>query len=168
MPQPGLTIRQAATPQDMEEARKLFLEYAAWLKVDLCFQGFDAELAGLPGKYAPPQGRLLLARAGDEPAGCIALRPLAPGIGEVKRLYVRPAYRGRGIATRLAQELLDAARAIGYASLRLDTLAFMHEAAALYRSLGFVEIAPYYDNPLPDARYMELKLQPSPRVAPAS
>lgn len=151
-------ITHAADPAGIEQARALFLEYAAWLKVDLCFQGFDEELATLPGAYAPPQGRLLLARVRDEAAGCIALRPLEPGTGEIKRLYVRPAFRGRGIAAMLAEEVLAAARAIGYARLRLDTLAFMHAAAALYRKLGFVEIAPYYNNPLPGAVYMELVL----------
>lgn len=157
---PGLVVRQAAAPADIDAARTLFLEYAAWLKVDLCFQGFDQELATLPGKYAPPQGRLLLAGVDGALAGCIALRPLQAGTGEVKRLYVRPAFRGRGIARRLATELLAAAGAAGYASLRLDTLAFMHEAAALYRSLGFASIAPYYHNPLQGVVYMELKLAP--------
>ena len=160
MPDNGLVVWQAATPGDVQKARELFLEYAAWLKVDLCFQGFDEELAGLPGKYAPPQGRLLLASVKGELAGCVALRPLAPGTGEVKRLYVRPAFRGRGVAKKLAEELLAAAHAISYARLRLDTLAFMHEAAALYRSLGFVETAPYYDNPLPGVVYMDLELSP--------
>ena len=160
MPDNGLVVRQAATPGDVQKARELFLEYSSWLKVDLCFQGFDQELAALPGKYAPPQGRLLLASVEGELAGCIALRPLEPGIGEVKRLYVRPAFRGRGVAKKLTEELLAAAHAIGYARLRLDTLAFMHEAAALYRSLGFVDIAPYYDNPLQGVVYMELKLSP--------
>jgi len=154
----NLQIRSAAGPADIGQARALFLEYAAWLEVDLCFQGFEEELAALPGAYVPPQGRLLLARADGEAAGCIALRPLAAGIGEVKRLYVRPAFRGRGIAGMLAGEIVAAARAIGYARLRLDTLAFMHAAAALYRKLGFVEIAPYYDNPLQGVVYMELLL----------
>lgn len=153
-----LLIRQATSADDIRQARELFVEYAAWLKVDLCFQGFEQELAALPGNYAPPAGRLLLASLDGEPAGCIALRPLEPGVGEVKRLYVRAGFRGRGMAKRLAGEIVTAARAIGYASLRLDTLEFMREAAALYRSLGFVEIAPYYDNPLPGAVYMELQL----------
>jgi putative acetyltransferase len=151
-------IRSAAGPDDIAQLRALFLEYAAWLKVDLCFQDFEEELATLPGAYAPPQGRLLLALAQGKLAGCIGLRPLEAGTGEVKRLYVRPAFRRRGIAELLAVEIVEAARAMGYARLRLDTLAFMHEAAVLYRKLGFVETAPYYDNPLQGAVYMELKL----------
>jgi len=154
----NLLISEPSNPDGIQQVRALFLEYAAWLKVDLCFQGFEQELAGLPGKYAPPHGRLLLASVDGAPAGCIALRPLESAIGEVKRLYVRPEFRGRGIAKKLAAELVAAARAIGYARLRLDTLEFMRDAAALYRSLGFVEIAPYYDNPLQGAVYMELKL----------
>ena len=167
MPHPEFVVAQANTPEDIETARALFREYAAWLQVDLCFQGFDEELAGLPGKYAPPQGALLLARGGAETAGCIALRPLEAGIGEVKRLYLRPSYRGRGLARRLALELLSRARAAGYARLRLDTLASMRAASALYRSLGFLEIAPYYHNPLDGVVYMELRLAP-PHAAPAS
>jgi len=151
-------IRSAAGPGEMAQLRALFVEYAAWLKVDLCFQDFDEELATLPGAYAPPRGRLLLAQAQEELAGCIGLRPLSAATGEVKRLYVRPAFRRRGIAELLAVEIVEAARAMGYARLRLDTLAFMHEAAALYRKLGFVEIAPYYQNPLQGVVYMELLL----------
>jgi ribosomal protein S18 acetylase RimI-like enzyme len=178
MQQTEMRIEQASGDAGTAQARELFLEYAAWLKVDLCFQGFQQELDTLPGKYAPPEGRLLLAHAGGEAAGCIALRALEEsalkagaieeralkagaleaGTGEVKRLYVRPAFRGRGIARRLTAELLAAARAIGYSRLRLDTLEFMSEAAALYRSLGFVDIAPYYHNPLPGVVYMELVL----------
>lgn len=159
MPQPGLVLRQAATPEDIEAARTLILEYAAGLGVDLCFQGIEEELAGLPGAYAPPQGRLLLARVDGETAACAALRALEPGIGELKRLYVRREFRGRGIARRLAEELLAAARAAGYERLRLDTLAFMQEASALYRSLGFVQTTPYYHNPLQGVVYMELSLR---------
>lgn len=159
---PEALIREAATTADMQAARSLFLEYAAWLKVDLCFQGFERELAELPGAYAPPRGRLLLAWADGAAVACAALRPLRKeagvDIGEIKRLYVCPPQRGRGIARRLAAELIGAARTIGYGALRLDTLEFMHAAAALYRSLGFVDIAPYYDNPLAGTRYMELKL----------
>jgi len=151
-------IANAVGVADVAQARELFVEYAAWLKVDLCFQGFDEELATLPGKYAPPTGRLLLARVDGELAGCIALRPLAQGIGEVKRLYVRPAFRGRGIGSALVRELLRAALEIGYRRLRLDTLAFMREAGALYRAFGFVEIPAYYANPLAGATYMELAL----------
>ena len=168
-------IRQAATPRDIELARALFLEYAQWLKVDLCFQGFDGELATLPGAYAPPRGRLLLAGAPDEAFACIALRPLeseggcgcggegaSAGMdaltGEVKRLYVQPVHRGEGWARRLAQVLLDEARAIGYRELKLDTLSWMSPARALYASLGFRECAPYYRNPLPGVVYMSLVL----------
>ncbi len=157
-PSAAIDLRQAQTPEDLRLARELFREYADWLKVDLCFQGFDEELAGLPGKYAPPAGRLLLARADGAAAGCIALRPLEPGVGEVKRMYVRPAFRRRGIARALADALVAQARAIGYQRLRLDTLSFMRDAGALYRSLGFVEIAPYYHNPLQGTIYLELEL----------
>jgi GNAT superfamily N-acetyltransferase len=144
----------------MAEARALFEEYAAWLKVDLCFQGFAEELATLPGAYAPPRGRLLLAGPPGGAVGCIALRPLSlPGIpegtaGEVKRLYVRPAARGSGLGARLVATLIAQARAIGYRELKLDTLAFMREAQALYVRFGFAECSPYYHNPLPDTVYM--------------
>jgi GNAT superfamily N-acetyltransferase len=177
-------IRHAATARDIELARALFLEYAQWLKVDLCFQGFAQELATLPGAYAPPRGRLLLAGARDEAFACIALRSLesesgcgrgtvtptplpsaasAEGTakgptGEVKRLYVQPAHRGEGWARRLAQMLLDEARVIGYRELKLDTLAWMSPARALYSSLGFRECAPYYRNPLSGVVYMSLAL----------
>jgi GNAT superfamily N-acetyltransferase len=168
-------IRHAATLRDIELARSLFTEYAQWLKVDLCFQGFDDELATLPGAYAPPRGRLLLAGAPDDAFACIALRPLASeggcdrgggatsartdaGIGEVKRLYVQPAHRGEGWARQLARTLLDEARRIGYRELKLDTLSWMAPARALYASLGFRECVPYYHNPLPGVVYMSLAL----------
>ena len=168
-------IRYVATPRDIELARTLFVEYAQWLKVDLCFQGFDEELATLPGAYVPPLGRLLLAGAPGEAFACIALRPLVGDggcgrggeaasartdalTGEVKRLYVQPAHRGEGWARRLAQMLLDEARAIGYRELKLDTLSWMSPARALYASLGFRECAPYYRNPLPGVVYMSLAL----------
>jgi GNAT superfamily N-acetyltransferase len=174
-------IRHASTAHDVELARALFVEYAQWLKVDLCFQGFEQELAALPGAYAPPRGRLLLAGRPDEAFACIALRPLesesrcscgnvaelspvsaeAPGTwrtGEVKRLYVQPAHRGEGWAKRLAQMLLDEARVIGYRELKLDTLAWMSPARALYSSLGFRECAAYYRNPLSGVVYMSLAL----------
>jgi GNAT superfamily N-acetyltransferase len=168
------TIRHASTARDIELARGLFVEYAQWLKVDLCFQGFDEELATLPGAYAPPRGRLLLAGTPGEAFACIALRPLGggPGCGagpiapdgndgrlaEVKRLYVQPAHRGKGWGKRVARELLDEARGIGYRELKLDTLGWMSEARALYARLGFRECAPYYHNPLPGVVYMTLSL----------
>jgi putative acetyltransferase len=166
------SIRQARSARDIEDARQLFREYADWLKVDLCFQDFECELATLPGAYAPPRGRLLLAGKPGEAFGCIALRPLASGcgcgstatdkadatLGEVKRLYVQPVRRGERWGERLAQELLREARAIGYRELKLDTLAWMKEARALYARLGFRECAPYYDNPLDGAVYMSFAL----------
>jgi GNAT superfamily N-acetyltransferase len=157
-------IRAAATPADVAQARALFEEYAAWLAVDLCFQGFAEELATLPGAYAPPRGMLLLAGPPDPAVGCIALRPLADtaaaagATAEVKRLYVRPAARGTGLGRRLVQAVIDGARAIGYRELKLDTLARMAEAHALYANLGFRECAPYYHNPIPGAVYMSLTL----------
>ena len=158
---PPFRIIEARTAGDVETARALFLEYQRALGVDLCFQGFDEELATLPGKYAAPDGRLFLAKRGDAAAGCIALRRLDNESGEVKRLYVRPAFRGRGLGPMLATALVDAARAIGYRRLGLDTLADMKAARALYHALGFREIPPYYENPLPGAIYMALDLLPS-------
>lgn len=157
-------IRSASTPSDFAQARELFEEYAAWLAIDLCFQGFAEELATLPGAYAPPHGMLMLSGPPDAALGCIALRPLA-GTGsvqgataEVKRLYVRPAARGTGLGMRLVQTVIDGARAIGYRELKLDTLARMAEAHSLYANLGFRECAPYYHNPIPGAVYMSLAL----------
>jgi ribosomal protein S18 acetylase RimI-like enzyme len=138
--------------------RNLFVEYAANLDVDLCFQGFQEELDGLPGAYAPPDGRLLLAVDGDRPAGCVAIRKLEDGICEMKRLYVKWTYRGQGLGRRLAEAVIVEAKAIGYKIMRLDSLTSLTEAAGLYRSLGFVEISPYRYNPLPDAVFMELAL----------
>ena len=153
-------IRQATTTDDIERARALFVEYAQWLKVDLCFQGFAEELAALPGAYAPPRGRLLLAGTADDAFACIALRPLdRDGIAEVKRLYVRPAHRGERWGYRLAEELIAEARAIGYRELKLDTLEWMTPARALYASLGFRECGAYYDNPLASVVYMRLELK---------
>ncbi|HJZ84551.1 MAG TPA: GNAT family N-acetyltransferase [Polyangia bacterium] len=145
---------------DVATARQLFEEYAAGLGVDLSFQGFAQELAGLPGAYAPPSGRLLLLWDGDALAGCVALRPLGAGGGlcEMKRLYVRPAFRGRGLGRLLAQAVIAEARTIGYLRMRLDTLPFMGAASALYLSLGFVSIAPYRENPIPGAQFFELTL----------
>jgi ribosomal protein S18 acetylase RimI-like enzyme len=140
------------------QVRALFLEYATVTGLDLCFQDFDAELAGLPGKYAPPDGRLLIAVKDRDNAGCVALRQLDAGICEMKRLYVPPHFRGQGIGRDLATAVIAEARMIGYRTMRLDTLAGMKEAIALYRSLGFQEIAPYRYNPCADAVYLELNL----------
>ena len=154
-----IEIVPAHTPDQIEEARQLFKEYAAWLEIDLCFQNFDVELAGLPGDYAPPRGRLLLAVDGDQIAGCIALRKMADGICEMKRLFVRAAFRGKGLGRELAGNIIRNATKIGYERMRLDTLpGRMDKAIALYRELGFKEIAPYYNNPVPDAMFMELVL----------
>jgi GNAT superfamily N-acetyltransferase len=151
-------ITQAESPQSIEFARALFIEYADWLKVDLCFQGFAQELATLPGAYAPPMGRLLLAGDNDSAFGCIGLRPLdsgvAPIVGEVKRLYVQPACRHGGWGRRLVEALLAQAKAIGYRELKLDTLDWMTEARHLYASQGFRQCAQYYANPLPGVVYM--------------
>jgi putative acetyltransferase len=150
---------QAQSPEEIEIARALFREYAAGLNIDLCFQNFDQEVAGLPGNYAPPAGRLLLAIEGEQIAGCIALRPIGDGDCEMKRLYVRPEFRGKDLGKRLVTTLIDAARQIGYKRMLLDTLpGKMDQAIALYRSLGFREIAPYYNNPVAGALFMELGL----------
>ncbi len=170
---PAAALRLAATNDDIALARALFVEYAHWLQVDLCFQGFDRELATLPGAYAPPRGLLLLAGEPGGAFGCIALRPIAPldgpgagtepasgapGIGEVKRLYVQPAHRSGGWGRRLGEALITGARSIGYAELKLDTLAWMSDARRLYGTLGFRECVAYYDNPLPGVVYMSLAL----------
>jgi ribosomal protein S18 acetylase RimI-like enzyme len=154
-----MEIIQAASAGDIERVKELFREYEKSLDVDLCFQGFEQELAGLPGAYTPPRGRLLLAIDGGRPAGCVALRPLGPDACEMKRLYLRPELRGRRLGRLLADRVLAEARAIGYARMRLDTLPTMTEAIAMYRALGFAEIAPYYANPVPGALFMELALR---------
>jgi len=153
-----IRLEQATSREALDAARALFREYQAAIGVDLCFQGFEAELAALPGGYAPPAGRLLLAYQGDALAGCGALRPIGSGAAELKRMWTRPAFRGRGMARAVASALIEAARQEGYATVRLDTLEWMTAARALYASLGFREIPAYYPNPLPGVVYMELAL----------
>jgi GNAT superfamily N-acetyltransferase len=140
----------------------LFREYADWLAIDLSFQGFEAELAGLPGKYAPPDGDLMLALSpSDEPAGCVALRPIeGVAVCEMKRLYVRPAVRGHGIGGALVTAIIRSAEELGYAEMKLDTLPAMPEALALYRRFGFAEIPAYYHNPMPGTVYLSKRLSP--------
>jgi ribosomal protein S18 acetylase RimI-like enzyme len=152
------TIAAVASAADLAVARDLFLEYARSLDFSLCFQGFDEELASLPGRYAPPSGRLLLARVDDAVAGCVALRALDDGACEMKRLFVRPAFHRRGLGRALTVALIDEARAIGYAAMRLDTVPAMQAALSLYHSLGFVAIPAYTANPLPGACFLELRL----------
>jgi len=148
-----MTIRQANS-DDLDEIRAMLREYAAWLEVDLCFQNFEGELAGLPGEYQPPRGRLLIA----EQAGCVALRPLDEEICEMKRLFVRPEHRGSGLGRQLVHALIGEARSIGYRHMRLDTMPKMAGAQGLYASLGFRDIAAYRYNPEPGARFLELEL----------
>ena len=153
-----LRIEPSESLQDIAAARMLFEEYAASLGVDLGFQGFAAELANLPGDYAQPDGCLLLAREGDEPAGCIALRKIESGLCEMKRLYVRPQFRKSGLGRKLAEAIITEAKQRGYRRMLLDTMPMMQAAAALYVSLGFREIAPYRYNPVAGTKFMELKL----------
>ena len=159
---PGVVIRDAAEA-DLVTVKRLFEAYAASLGVDLCFQGFADELAALPGAYAPPRGALLLALQDGATIGCVALRPLddenGRAIGEVKRLYVVPQARGARAGRALMDALLERARTLGYDTLKLDTLATMTSARALYASLGFRECAPYYRNPLPGVTYMSRRLR---------
>jgi GNAT superfamily N-acetyltransferase len=154
-----MRIGEANTDEDVEHARTLFKEYEAGLGITLCFQNFEQELKNLPGDYAPPDGRLLLAKDKDDQiAGCIAMRKLALGICEMKRLFVRPAYRSTGLGRVLVNTLIDEARNLGYTHIRLDTLpGRMDKAIALYQSIGFVEIEPYYAS-VEGAKFMELDL----------
>jgi putative acetyltransferase len=151
-------IIPATTQAHVEAARELFLEYAAWLKLDLCFQGFQQELAELPGKYAPPHGALLLAMSGTKPVGCVALRPLKNDICEMKRLFVRPEAQGHRLGERLITAIVDEARSRNYSAMRLDTIpGKMDHAIGLYQRYGFREIPPYYENPYP-VLFLELSL----------
>ena len=152
-------IFHAEIKEQIEEARKLFLEYEAWLGIDLCFQSFKEELENLPGKYAKPSGRLLLAVFDEKIAGCVALRKLEADVCEMKRLYVRSEFRGFGIGKKLIERLIDEAQKIGYKKMRLDTLPDkMPKAVKFYRSHGFRKIAPYYDNPHKETLFMEKNL----------
>jgi len=157
-----MEIKHAVTSAEVEAVRRLFLEYETYLDVDLCFQSFQEELAGLPGKYAPPEGMLLLAWDGLESAGCGALRKFNHGICEMKRLYVKPKYRGLGLGTTLARRLIDGAVLIGYSTMLLDTLDRLKAAMKIYESLGFVRTDPYYQNPLTDVVYWKLDLTSAP------
>jgi ribosomal protein S18 acetylase RimI-like enzyme len=155
----GLEILQAESASQIASIRELFLEYAQSLGFSLCFQSFDKELADLPGDYAPPEGRLLLASLKGVPAGCVALHKMGAEICEMKRLYVRPQFRGKGLGKILAERVISEARQIGYKQLRLDTVEpMMRAAVAMYRNLGFREITPYRANPIEGALYMELQL----------
>ena len=171
----NLTFTRAESPTQISQARELFLEYAQSLGFSLCFQNFDKELAGLPGDYAPPAGRLLLAQYENQLAGCVALHKLDSGSGsefchssevsdasefcEMKRLYLRPSFRGKGLGRALAGRIIAEARQIGYRRMRLDTVEpVMKDAVAMYRRLGFKEIPPYRNNPMTGTLYMELKL----------
>lgn len=153
------SIVEALSPGDLSVVRDLLREYQRSVGVDLLFEDFEGELAGLPGHYARPGGRLFLVREGSEAAGCGALRPLAPDLGEMMRMWIRPQLRGRGLGRDLAQALLSGAREAGYRTVRLNTLAIMPEARALYRSLGFVQVDPQAGRQLPGTVFMELKLQ---------
>jgi len=156
---PSLQFLQAESTSQIAQARELFLEYAQSLGFSLCFQNFDQELAGLPGDYAPPTGRLLLADYDGQLAGCVALHKLEDGICEMKRLYLRSEFRGKRLGRLIADRIIAEARQIGYQRMRLDTVEpVMKDAVAMYHKIGFREIAPYRANPMPGTLYMELEL----------
>ena len=155
-----MDLIQAQSADEIEQARLLFREYQSWLQIDLCFQNFEKELANLPGDYAAPAGRLLLAYEDSQLAGCVALRKIDQDICEMKRLFLRDEFRGRGLGRQLIEAIIREAKQIGYERMRLDTLPpKMNDAIALYRSYGFKDIAPYYDNPVNGAIFMELELR---------
>ena len=154
-----MQIVQAQSETELQQVRELFEEYVEWLGINLCFQNYDKEVAELPGQYAPPPGRLLLVLEQDKAAACAALRDLGDGTCEMKRLFVCPEFRGQGLGWKLARMIVDDARALGYQRIRLDTLpGKMDRAIAMYRELGFKEIAPYYNNPVAGVLFMELAL----------
>ncbi len=159
---PTVQLRHPVNAGDWVQTRSIFQEYASSLKVDLCFQGFQEELSGLPGDYTEPRGALLLAWVDETVAGCCALRPLDTSdytnAAEMKRLYVRPAFRGLGLGRQLTEGILDAARSAGYSCVLLDTLDDMESARALYEDLGFEEIPPYYHNPHAGAHYLKVNI----------
>ncbi len=155
-----MTLDQVDSAEEIAHTTVLFREYAAWLEIDLCFQDFEKELGELPGEYAPPNGRLFLASKDAGIAGCVAMRKIGEGTCEIKRLFVRPEFRGQGLGRQLAEAIIREAKQIGYQRMRLDTLPpKMNDAIALYRSLGFKEIGLYYNNPVPGAKFMELDLR---------
>jgi putative acetyltransferase len=160
--QPVIGLSTPESALELADVAGIFQEYAAGLGVDLCFQNFDAELATLPGDYASPRGVLLLARVDGALAGCCALRPLDsadyPNASEMKRLYVRAAFRGLGLGRQLAKAVMDRARLVGYSCVLLDTLSDMEAARALYEDIGFEEVPPYYHNPIPGAHYLKAQL----------
>ena len=153
-----IRIIEPRSPEDMEELQTLFLEYAESLGFDLDFQDFEAELASLPGVYAPPTGCMLLAKHGDRVAGCVCLRKLDDRVCEMKRLYVRMPFRHKGAGRLLAEHILEKGRSLGYLAMRLDTVPSMKSARALYDSLRFREIAPYCTNPIPGTAFLECRL----------
>ena len=154
-----MNFQQAQSDEEIRWVRELLEEYQTSLGISLCFQNFDKELAGLPGDYRPPTGRLILALENEQVAGCVALRGIDKSVCEMKRLFVRPHFRGLGLGRKLTDFIIEQARQIGYERMRLDTLpGKMDKAIALYRSLGFLEIAPYYRNPVEGATFMELNL----------
>ncbi|MGD9588681.1 MAG: GNAT family N-acetyltransferase [Pyrinomonadaceae bacterium] len=157
--EPAIDIVHAESDSEIAAVRQLFLEYEEWLGLDLCFQGFEEELSTLPGRYRSPEGRLYLALVEGEAAGCVALRRFGDGICEMKRLYVRPGFRGLRLGASLVELLISTARGIGYSRLLLDTYPpKMEQAVRMYRSFGFEEVGPYYDNPNSETLFMALEL----------